>query len=124
MLPEVLGKEFYATKKYPAPIKVHDFGPKQLQEQLNNAAQSTSFLQGNGPNYSLQVGKTTQKANDVALNVQQALAQSLAHLTCFESERIGFSDISQVTLKIEGSPELPIFNQLSEQDIKAFKSAL
>ena len=28
MLPEVLGKEFYASKKYPAPIKVHDFQPK------------------------------------------------------------------------------------------------
>ena len=32
MLPEVLGKEFYASKKYPVPIKVHDFKPKELQE--------------------------------------------------------------------------------------------
>ena len=28
MLPEVLGKEFYQTKKYPAPIKIHDFSGK------------------------------------------------------------------------------------------------
>lgn len=32
MLPELLGKEFYSHKKYPAPIKVHDFKPKDLQE--------------------------------------------------------------------------------------------
>lgn len=32
MLPEVLGKEFYSQKKYPVPIKVHDFNSKQLQE--------------------------------------------------------------------------------------------
>jgi len=32
MLPELLGKEFYSQKKYPVPIKVHDFTPKQLQE--------------------------------------------------------------------------------------------
>jgi hypothetical protein len=30
MLPEVLGKEFYQTKMYPAPIKVHDMDGKQL----------------------------------------------------------------------------------------------
>jgi hypothetical protein len=30
MLPEVLGKEFYSSKKYPAPIKVHDFNGIQL----------------------------------------------------------------------------------------------
>ncbi len=35
MLPEVLGKEFYQQKKYPAPIKVHDFEPKALEAQLN-----------------------------------------------------------------------------------------
>jgi ribosome biogenesis protein UTP30 len=94
MLPEVLGKEFYSKKMYPCPVKVHGFGGKELQQQLNNAAASTSFMQGNGPNYSLTVGRTTQAANDVALNVQQALAQAVSHLTCFEADRIGFKDIS------------------------------
>ena len=30
MLPEVLGKEFYQQKMYPAPIKVHDFSNEEL----------------------------------------------------------------------------------------------
>jgi hypothetical protein len=79
-------------------------------------------MQGNGPNYSVTVGKTTQSAKDVAENVVEALSQSVAHLTCFESERIGFEQISQVTLRIDGSPELPIFNQLDPEDIKAYQS--
>jgi Ribosomal protein L1p/L10e family len=31
MLPEALGKEFYAKKKYPCPLKLHGFAdPKDL----------------------------------------------------------------------------------------------
>jgi ribosome biogenesis protein UTP30 len=59
MLPEVLGKEFYAKKKYPCPIKVHGFEGKELQKQLNKASKATYFIEGNGPNYSVKVGRTT-----------------------------------------------------------------
>ena len=121
MLPEQLGKEFYANKKYPVPIKVHDLDKKELKEQLNVASAATQFMQGNGPNYSLKIGRTNQKATDVALNAQQALAQALAYLTCHESERIGFANVAQVSLKVEGSPDLPIFNQLSAADLGAYQ---
>lgn len=59
MLPECLGKDFYLKKKYPYAIKLHGIEGKELQTHLNNAAQSTYFIQGNGPNYSLKVGKTS-----------------------------------------------------------------
>jgi ribosome biogenesis protein UTP30 len=32
MLPEVLGKEFYQRKMYPAPLKVHDFSNEELEK--------------------------------------------------------------------------------------------
>lgn len=70
MLPEVLGKEFYSQKAYPVPIKVHGFADgKALQEQLNSASNATHFMQGNGPNYSLTIGRTSQKAASVAQNI-------------------------------------------------------
>ena len=60
MLPEALGKEFYQKKKYPCPLKLHGYAdPKDLQKELNLAAKATYFMQGNGPNYSLKVGKTS-----------------------------------------------------------------
>ena len=59
MLPELMGKEFYNKKKYPCPVKVHGFDSSSaLEEQLNRAAASTFFALGNGPNYSVKVGKT------------------------------------------------------------------
>lgn len=44
MLPEPLGKEFYSKKKYPCPIKLHGFSSKELEKQLNTAAESTYFI--------------------------------------------------------------------------------
>lgn len=45
---------------------------------------------------------------------------ALAHLTYHESERIGFQNLAQVTLKVNDSPELPIFNQLGAADLAAY----
>lgn len=120
MLPECLGNEFYTHKKYPVPLKVHGFTNKELQKQLNQAAVSSQFMQGNGPNYSVKIGKTSQKASEIGLNAQQALAQALAYLSCHEQDRLGLEQVAQVSLKIGDSPELPIFSQLSAEDIAAY----
>lgn len=67
MLPEALGKEFYAKKRYPCPLKLHGFtDAKDLEMQLNNAAKATYFMQGNGPNYSMRIGRTSQEADNLA----------------------------------------------------------
>ena len=69
MLPECLGREFYEKKKFPCPIKLHGFdSPKELEKQLNTATSATFFTLGNGPNYSVRVGRTNQDAKDIANN--------------------------------------------------------
>lgn len=121
MLPECLGNEFYTHKKYPVPLKLHNLGSSAaLKEQLNSATASSQFMMGNGPNYSFKVGRCTQSAKQISENVQKALGQALAYLTCHESERLDFEHISQVSIRLGESPELPIFNQLSEMDISAY----
>jgi ribosome biogenesis protein UTP30 len=111
MLPECLGKEFYAKKKYPCPLKLHGFtDPKDLQKQLNNASKATYFMQGNGPNYSLRIGKASQEASNIAENIEQALPFALAYV-CAHDE-IKFSSLQSISLKVGESPDLPIFNQL------------
>jgi len=119
MLPECLGKEFYEKKKFPCPIKLHGFQkPKDLEEQLNSAAKATYYTMGNGPNYSVKVGRMSQDAKDIALNSQQALSQALSYTLAHDN--INFDKVVSISMKMSGSPELPIFNQLSEQDIEAF----
>lgn len=59
MLPVLLGKEFYAKKSYPCPIKVHGLEKKELESQLNKAASDSYYSMGNGPNYSCKVGRVS-----------------------------------------------------------------
>jgi ribosome biogenesis protein UTP30 len=118
MLPELLGKEFYAKKKFPCPIKVHGFEPEELQKQLNKAAKCTYFIQGNGPNYSVRVGKTSQSPKEIAENIEQALPRALAYIGAFDG--IKFSKVQSVSVKIGDSPELPIFNQLQKSEISSY----
>ena len=48
-------------------------------------------MQGNGPNYSLRVGKTSQDAKEVATNIEEALPQALAYIGYHED--IKFSKV-------------------------------
>ena len=112
MLPERLGREFYDKKKYPCPIKIHGHAePKELQKTLNKAAQATYFIQGNGPNYSVKIGRTSQDSKNLADNFETALSHAIAYVTYHED--IKFSKISSVSIKVGESPELPVFNQLT-----------
>ena len=122
MLPECLGKEFYSKKKYPCPIKLHGFeSPEALQKQLNRASKATYFIQGNGPNYSLKIGRSSQDPKDIAENVENALPYALGYITAHDD--IKFSKIQSISLKVGESPELPIFNQLQQSEILAYLAA-
>lgn len=119
MLPEILGKEFYQRKVYPAPIKMHGFDNKGLEKQLNEAAACSYFMPGNGPNYSVRIGRTNQTDKDIARNAADALAQALGNLVCWDEE-LGFENVQQVTLKIGESIELPVYSHLSQRNVDAY----
>jgi ribosomal protein L1 len=118
MLPELLGKEFYSKKKYPCPIKLHGFDSSDdLEKQLNKASAATYFMLGNGPNYSVKVGRTQQQAKDVAQNAMTALSQVIAYATVHDD--ISFEQICQISIRVgQASPELPIYNNIREEDLK------
>ena len=118
MLPEVLGKAFYEKKKFPSPLKLHGFKPKELKEQLNKAAKATYFVQGNGPNYAVKIARTSQDPSEVAENLEAALSYALGHV-CMH-DKIKFTKIQSISLKVGESPELPIFNQLTKSEVLAY----
>ena len=51
---------------------------------MNDASESAYFLAGNGPNYSLKIGKVSQEAADVNKNIQEALSKVLGYVTCWD----------------------------------------
>lgn len=44
----------------------------------------------------------------------------LAFVTYHEADVLGFEQVSLISLKVNGAPELPIFNQLGKADIDAY----
>jgi hypothetical protein len=62
-----------------------------MQKQLNKASTATYFMQGNGPNYSFKVGKSTSEAKDVAENIIAALPQALGYVSVHD--KIKFSKV-------------------------------
>lgn len=86
---------------------------------MNRAAAATYFTLGNGPNYSVRIGKTFQEAKQIAQNGMQALGQAVAFATVHDE--IDFDAISQITLRLgQASPELPVYNHLSAEDLAAY----
>ena len=75
---------------------------------MNNASKAAYFIEGNGPNYSLKVGRTSQDAKDIAENIETALGQVLAYVT--HHDDIKFTKVQSVSVKVGDSPELPVFN--------------
>lgn len=75
-------------------------------------------MMGNGPNYSLKVGRTSMAAKDVGKNVEAALTEAITYVSMHDD--IDFSRVQQVTLSTRKCPiELPVLNQLTENEEKA-----
>jgi len=125
MLPECLGKEFYAKKMFPCPIKVHGFdSTKELEKQLNAAANATYFTQGNGPNYSVRIGSVSQDAKHVQENLVAAFGKIVAYTTCWD-EKITFENVTQASVRVSGTEtvDLPFYSHLSAADLAAYQAS-
>ena len=67
---------------------------------------------GNGPNYSVKVGKTFQQAKDVASNAMDALSQVIAYASVHDE--IDFDKVCQISMRVgQASPELPVYNSIT-----------
>jgi ribosomal protein L1 len=56
----------------------------------------------------VRVGRTNQDEKQIAENIEAALPQVLAYVTVHD--KIKFSKLQNVSVKIGESPELPVFN--------------
>lgn len=119
MLPAVAGREFYRSKMFPVPVKLHNLEKEALEEQLNGITACSVFMMGNGPNYSLRIGRTSMEAKEVAKNVEVALSDMLGYV-CMHDD-ISFEHVQQITVSTRKCPvELPVLSQLTESEKKAF----
>ena len=75
-------------------------------------------MSGNGPNYSVKIGRVSQDAKEVIKNISFALPKILGNVSCWDD--ITFDKVQQISLKIDDKIDLPIYSYLSPEDIAAY----
>ena len=75
-------------------------------------------MSGNGPNYSMKIGRVSQDSKDVIKNISFALPKILGNVSCWDD--ITFDKVQQISLKIDDKIDLPIYSYLSPEDIALY----
>ena len=150
ILKKVLGRAFYKSKKYPLAITLTKPRPELIKDKANNyeseseneeentekyfvskdivskliidSVTNVHFTMSNGPNYTVKAGYLSEdKTETIVKNLKNVISYTLAHILKWG---VRFEHLKTVSLKITNSVELPIFNQLSTEEINAFYSKL
>lgn len=116
MLPKVTGKYFYLKKKFPVPLKLAG-SEKTIEETFEEAMKCTYFMPGNGPNYTIKIGRTSMNAKNCVSNIVNAVYKALPLIL---GNTLKPTKVQSITLKTQSSIELPIYNHLSKGDIAAY----
>jgi ribosomal protein L1 len=51
---------------------------------LNQASKASYFIAGNGPNYSVKIGRLSMQPADIARNLEAILGNILGNLLCWD----------------------------------------
>lgn len=123
MLKKILGKAFYDAKKYPFGITIDKKkeNSNATKELILNAARNTMFYMSNGPNYTIKAGYVEEEESKLLPKIKTTMTHTLANILKWG---VDFSQLKGISLKFTNSIELPIFNQLSAEEIKAGKELL
>lgn len=133
MLRKVLGKAFYNAKKYPLALTFENTDPntksveeksidkkeaERIRQDILNAATNATFYMSNGPNYTIKTAYLNEEKTDKLVpKVLNAIKHTLAHILKWG---VDFEGLKTISLKFTNSIELPVFNQLTEDEIKAY----
>ncbi|KAJ3202891.1 hypothetical protein HK099_001702, partial [Clydaea vesicula] len=114
MLPKILGKKFFETKKVPVAVNIKNL--KNLKEELDNAFNCTLLHINTGTLISVKIGLSSHTQEQVLENILKSIDQILKKIP------FGIENIHSIALKTSTSPSLPIwtssFEPLSEVEQK------
>ena len=130
LLKEPLGRNFYRQKRFPNPVNLSEFVEedqnlnfKKFEEYLNTLiTRSTFFTQGNGPEYSLKVGRLIKGQESKA--TENVISSIKSLLKILETRGLDISGVRRLALKSESTESLPIYSYLSKEEKEILKEAL
>ncbi|KAF9651657.1 ribosomal protein L1, partial [Thelephora ganbajun] len=109
LLPKLLGKAFFNTKKQPIPVCLTR---KDLKGELERAISSTYFHQNQGTCSSIKIGVLGQHSSTQLL---QNLSTALSHVV--KNIRENWDNVQSIHIKTSSSASLPIWScRLDEEE--------
>jgi len=118
VLKRFLGKPFFVSKKYPVPLALNYEDPEKITKDITKLVnKNTSFYMTHGPNYTIKVARAEMDSEDILKNIINASAKTIPHILKWGVE---FHDLKTISLKLTNSIELPIYNQLSPEEVLAY----
>lgn len=76
---------------------------------------STYTMLGNGPVYTIKVGRTRQNVRELVKNTMHGAYGLIAYL--LDSGSISVDNVRQISIKSYNSPSLPIYSHLRKEEI-------
>jgi len=120
LLKKLLGKPFYVSKKYPLPLKFDYTKPEEIKQNIQQAVENSShFHMTHGPNYTLRISREMATEEEILKNVFESLPSFVTHILKWGCD---LKDLKTISIKGTNSIDLPIFNQLSEEEIHAYNT--
>lgn len=103
MLPNLIGKNFFAAKKQPAPVNIS----KSFKKDIIAARDSTYLFLNSGVTSTIRLGNQDFTVKQIVENAEAVIAEAVKHIPR------QWKNIQAIHLKTTNSASLPIYNSLS-----------
>jgi len=116
LLPRLLGKKFFESKKFPISVKIKESG--DLAELIDNIRNETHFTFKAGSNFTVRVGKVDQEVKEITANVL-AVAKALVPKAVDDAnliQSLHLKSSSSVALPIYLSNPIPLLSQVENDN--------
>ena len=118
VLRKLLGKCFYASKKFPHSVSLNYENKEEIKNDIIKlVTQSTIFHMNNGPIYNIKFGRFSMTISENAENLKECVKQVVPHILKYD---IDLDELRNISIKGNNTIELPIYQHIKEDDLKIF----
>ena len=118
VLRKLLGKCFYASKKFPHAISLNYEDKEKIKNDIVElVTKCTIFHMNNGPIYNIKFGRFSMDLKENEENLKECVKQIIPHILKYD---IDLDELRNISIKGNNTIELPIYQHIKESDLKIF----
>jgi len=118
VLRKLLGKCFYASKKFPHAISLNYEDKEKIKNDIVElVTKCTIFHMNNGPIYNIKFGRFSMDLKENEENLKECVKQIIPHILKYD---IDLDELRNISIKGNNTIELPFYEHIKENDLKIF----